>query len=884
MAKLKKADIGISTFLAAVHPTDTCGTNGLPLTPNSIVIYGQFQKLKTMHHPNICEYLDIVRGKHERMVVVAEHYKSSLVNVLGVKKIRDFEVIKIIAYEVVFALTYLNSHGILHRSLCLENILLDDKGKVKLSQYGRYYMTNCGTAVDFPIGCPKYLAPELLLRDSKYSPLSVASSPKVDVWSLGIILTEIVLEGMVWPNLSKKSDVKTIFEKILSLYCKEKDSALHSLLEEHAALEKLEEIPPALRSFIQRCLTIKYSERPNPIDLLSHDLFSGIDSPDQVFEITNGNSFPAVFRSGYLELPVENLDKGIKEEDLLSERTIQETYHLWTLAGGDVFGELKKYGLLKTFPPVCNMPNVILHGGDTLGVAKDRNLLFDDSVVCLSLDRVRERMSHVEPAAHFPLLVEKDPCSWESSEMRYLPVVIRERDVEYQFSRIVIFQRLLDGYPYTRDKIIKEARVDIPPLLRAKVWAALLDVNGDVTMTYDSIDKESVTPTDRQIEVDIPRCHQYHQLLASPTAHGKFKRLLKAWVVSHPGLVYWQGLDSLCAPFLSLNFGNEALAYCCLRAFIPKYLYNFFLKDNSHIIQEYLAVFCQLIAFHDPELFNHLHEIGFQPELYAIPWFLTMFTHVFPLHKIYHLWDTLLLGNSSFPLYIGVAILQQLRTQLLTYGFNECILLFSDMPEIDIERCVHDSIKIFQSSPKSVATRQYDGEQITSSSEKQQEITNSKNKTGKKFLTVSQLKSEKCPRISVQDMLQLLDMRNGEKKVIAGKSTSESQVINKMKTKAWGIAVDVRPQDEYDRGHVEGSINMPSNQTFLESDELSPGESSNTLVASKGKIVIVVGGRANNCPKFAEQLLCLGFPRVCVLDAGGMATIRSAGLFSVPPV
>ena len=56
------------------------------------------------------------------------------------------------------------------------------------------------------------------------------------------------------------------------------------------------------------------------------------------------------------------------------------------------------------------------------------------------------------------------------------------------------------------------------------------------------------------------------------------------------------------------------------------------------------------------------------------------FTDVFPLHKIYHLWDTLLLGNSSFPLYIGVAILQQLRAQLLTYGFNECILLFSDMP------------------------------------------------------------------------------------------------------------------------------------------------------------------------------------------------------------
>ena len=30
---------------------------------------------------------------------------------------------------------------------------------------------------------------------------------------------------------------------------------------------------------------------------------------------------------------------------------------------------------------------------------------------------------------------------------------------------------------------------------------------------------------------------------------------------------------------------------------------------------EYLAVFRHLIAFHDPELFNHLDDIGFHPEV-----------------------------------------------------------------------------------------------------------------------------------------------------------------------------------------------------------------------------------------------------------------------------
>lgn len=55
-------------------------------------------------------------------------------------------------------------------------------------------------------------------------------------------------------------------------------------------------------------------------------------------------------------------------------------------------------------------------------------------------------------------------------------------------------------------------------------------------------------------------------------------------------------------------------------------------------------------------------------------------TDVFPLYKIFHLWDKLLLGDSSYPLFVGLSILQQLRNTLLVSGFNECILLFSDLP------------------------------------------------------------------------------------------------------------------------------------------------------------------------------------------------------------
>lgn len=60
---------GACTFFAKIHPGETCGSNGLPLTPNSITILGRAQKLKTIDHPNLSIYVDVIRGKHGKFVV-----------------------------------------------------------------------------------------------------------------------------------------------------------------------------------------------------------------------------------------------------------------------------------------------------------------------------------------------------------------------------------------------------------------------------------------------------------------------------------------------------------------------------------------------------------------------------------------------------------------------------------------------------------------------------------------------------------------------------------------------------------------------------------------------------------------------------------------------
>src|SRR5262245_42385144 len=66
------------------------------------------------------------------------------------------------------------------------------------------------------------------------------------------------------------------------------------------------------------------------------------------------------------------------------------------------------------------------------------------------------------------------------------------------------------------------------------------------------LDKESPGPWDRQIELDIPRCHQYHPLLSSPDGHRKLRRVLKAWVIANQNsLVYWQGMVAKSCSYIN---------------------------------------------------------------------------------------------------------------------------------------------------------------------------------------------------------------------------------------------------------------------------------------------------------------------------------------------
>jgi hypothetical protein len=91
------------------------------------------------------------------------------------------------------------------------------------------------------------------------------------------------------------------------------------------------------------------------------------------------------------------------------------------------------------------------------------------------------------------------PTSQPNNNAPKLPLFLREQDVNYQYYRQTLFSELLRQYPASRKEILHHAKVDIPPLLRGKVWAAVLGVRGDLEYDYDQIDKIVDNGEDKQV-------------------------------------------------------------------------------------------------------------------------------------------------------------------------------------------------------------------------------------------------------------------------------------------------------------------------------------------------------------------------------------------------
>ena len=105
-------------------------------------------------------------------------------------------------YQILRGLLYMHSAGIIHRDLKPRNLLINSNCDLKVCDFGLsranipYLLTSTAQMTDY-MTTRWYRAPEIILCQRIYD-------GKVDVWSIGCILAEMITRKPLMPAKSEK--------------------------------------------------------------------------------------------------------------------------------------------------------------------------------------------------------------------------------------------------------------------------------------------------------------------------------------------------------------------------------------------------------------------------------------------------------------------------------------------------------------------------------------------------------------------------------------------------------------------------------------------------------------------------------------------------------
>ncbi|MFI6451880.1 protein kinase [Streptosporangium amethystogenes] len=142
--------------------------------------------LRALRHSHIVTMRDFVMGGDQLALVMDLVDGKDLRALLRERgSLPPAEAVRLIG-QIADALTHAHAHGVVHRDVKPENILIDAAGQARLTDFGVARLTHGPglTQTSLILGTPSYLAPEV--ADGQ------PATPAVDVYATGLVLYELL--------------------------------------------------------------------------------------------------------------------------------------------------------------------------------------------------------------------------------------------------------------------------------------------------------------------------------------------------------------------------------------------------------------------------------------------------------------------------------------------------------------------------------------------------------------------------------------------------------------------------------------------------------------------------------------------------------------------
>eukprot|EP00064_Thunnus_orientalis_P015676 superscaffoldBa00002953_g15731 len=181
--------------------------------------------LKNLKHANIVTLHDIIHTDR-CLTLVFEYLDSDLKQYLdNCGNLMSMHNVKIFMFQLLRGLSYCHKRKILHRDLKPQNLLINDKGELKLADFGRNEnkhiqhtdINKCkclARAKSVPTKTYSnevvtlwYRPPDVLLGSTEYS-------TPIDMWGVGCILYEMATGRPMFPGATVKEELHLIFRLI----------------------------------------------------------------------------------------------------------------------------------------------------------------------------------------------------------------------------------------------------------------------------------------------------------------------------------------------------------------------------------------------------------------------------------------------------------------------------------------------------------------------------------------------------------------------------------------------------------------------------------------------------------------------------------------------